>query len=1187
MTIFTSSMISGAIGQQVGMFSGYGGYAQQLGPQGMMQQQQRMPQLGLDRSMRQGMGGMYGEQMAARMGNFAQTAMGVGTAGLGLASAFSPIPLDPFSGAMMGARMGLGGMAGGAALGAMGALPMYAATQAAAVYGGAFTGGMQDQAALNSTMRNNFQHFGGQGAMGRGFSQNQMGQVGQMISGELRRNPMSSGQEMNALISGGADSGMLTGVRDVQAFTQKFRTMLNTLKDVQRELGGTLTDALSFVRGSQQAGIFRQADQTNFAAEIRGAEAVTGMDRNQLVALSAQGAQISRAYGGIGRQGAMGALRGVQALGAAVQSGAVNQELLSEATGGLQGAEALSAWTGQMMQRSGQFSRRGMGRFGLFALSNENGTGLDEGELARFNAGDLSTSEVSSRAHRNVNRMGRARAINREGMLRGAVMEQGGLSTQIGMMRLMVGDRIMDQSDDMASLVMQRRFHMSRPQSELMMSLMRNQGTIAQEEALASRGARRQTEIGRDVTENRSFDGFMRHLEHGMSDSMGVTKARELGRSMLTKISSLTERAMNDMMGIAGTALNSGDERSLNRMFMGRANAADISRLSTAGAAGGDMVNAESLFARSMTNDMLHSLGVHTELTAGETLSRRGVRGLGGEGAGATARGAIEQARMAQSGMVLGDSAAALARLEGNEERTNRRISQASLMASALGDQSRLYQLMGSDANATDAYMARHGMRASMGTGVPSTANLGAGGRIASGVRALFGGEGADELMGSLSTPEENAASFFNGGNRSFYGNLSRQANGTSAADVRETIAYMTETMHNRPTEEIDAAIARTLGRSENRAALLLEGARGGNDPGRGAAMEAVLGSEAFQERARGILTAGSNEGLQDRLSALRQYGGTLEDEKQRMAVMSIAEQIGQGAGPNGEITGALRGALSSAGMDPRRVAEIRTRRADMASQYGDMSRMLGASGNLGGLTDAFASARKAMAGDGDPTQTVSAARQMLASLSTDDPRYEQAMTALSGSEGGRAFIAGAAQDRQQRRDMSGRGRRGAAGAAEAALSAVTGGSLSEMEFEIGGRTISGSDRNAAQQLMRQLRNGGEGGSQVMMQLQRQLQEMGVGRDEASNLVGTLAAGAADGTRGGLSESSITDLVQQSGSSTALETVRREGVERMQRDRDPLGVQRNNLLEQINTGIQNMNNRASEGGQSLPTGTAS
>ena len=36
------------------------------------------------------------------------------------------------------------------------------------------------------------------------------------------------------------------------------------------------------------------------------------------------------------------------------------------------------------------------------------------------------------------------------------------------MMRMLVGDRVMDQGDDMVGLVLQRRFGMNRAESEIM-----------------------------------------------------------------------------------------------------------------------------------------------------------------------------------------------------------------------------------------------------------------------------------------------------------------------------------------------------------------------------------------------------------------------------------------------------------------------------------------------------------------------------------------------------------------------------------------------------------------------------------------------------------------------------------------------------------------------------------------------
>lgn len=325
------------------MFQGYGGYAGGFGPgySGMGPSRFAAPPPPSS-FMTTGPGqfGMYGEQTAMRMANFGRTAASVGGTGLGVAATLMGVPMDPLSGAMMGAMGGsvfgggVAGAVGGALAGTGIGLGVYGVGRVASAYANAFTGGMNDQAVTNSVLRNNFNFYGGGGAFGRGFGQNQMGQIGSMLSAEVNRSRgVTNMGELNGLVSMGADAGMFTGTRDVQTFTQNFRRMLDTLRGVQRELGGTLTEALQFVRSSQQAGIFQNADRVNFAAEIRTAEAVTGMDRTQLTALAAAGSNISRSFGGMGRQGAMGAVRLAQTLGSAVQTGSINAEMLSEATG--------------------------------------------------------------------------------------------------------------------------------------------------------------------------------------------------------------------------------------------------------------------------------------------------------------------------------------------------------------------------------------------------------------------------------------------------------------------------------------------------------------------------------------------------------------------------------------------------------------------------------------------------------------------------------------------------------------------------------------------------------------------------------------------------------------------------------------------------------------------------------------
>ena len=95
--------------------------------------------------------------------------------------------------------------------------------------------------------------------------------------------------------------------------------------------------------------------------------------------------------------------------------------------------------------------------------------------------------------------------------------------------------------------------------------------------------AGRNQALSADISQNRSVDAFMRHLEHGMSDTMGVTKVREVGRQFLTRISAMAERTMNDMLGITASSLSEKDHSALSRMVLGRATQEDIARLDTSG----------------------------------------------------------------------------------------------------------------------------------------------------------------------------------------------------------------------------------------------------------------------------------------------------------------------------------------------------------------------------------------------------------------------------------------------------------------------------------------------------------------------------------------------------------------------------------------------------------------------------
>lgn len=1195
---FPSSYISQQIHAQNSMFSGQAAYAQQLSypmqqamyPGAPMQPPPPMapPPMTATQGLQSAHGGMYGEQMAMRMAGVGRSAWGIGTAagGLGMAA----MGLDPLS-LGLAAGMGGGGLMGGLAVGGAVALPFYAAGAAAQHYGGQFMGGMQDQAALNSTLRQNFQFMGGQGRMGRGFSQSQMGQIGNVIQQELNTNVFANAGEMNQLIAGGAQSGMFTGVRDVQQFTQRFRRMLDTLKTVQDELGGTLSDALSFVRQSRQAGIFQQVDRVNFAGQMRGAEAMTGMSRQQLMGLATQGAQISRAVGGYGRQGAYGALRAASGLGAAIQTGAVNEELLSEATGGLTGSDAVQAFTNRMLQRSARFSRRGMGRFSMFAMANEEGTGLNQEMMSRFMAGDLTTGQVSRAAHQNVGRMGRARAINQEGVLRGAMLEQGGLAGQIGMMRLMVGDRVLDQGDDLTQLVLQRRFRMSRPEAEMMTSLMRNQGSIAQEQAFSAQGAERQQMLQTDIRENRSVDAFTRRLSHSVQEATGTLQTREMGRRFVTRISDMAERVMNDLLGVSENRVTAGDVSAMNRITVGMGSEADLQRLGVDQLQGGQSrLTGAALFQQGL---------LQGGPSAGRVLQRRGVRGVRQMGAGEV-QSEVRAAQLARGGeLILERDRRILDRLEQDPDRTLSRIQRAQLIAAGQGDIGNFYGYMGkgTSANAVDAFLGERGMAQFGQTVSPGALMRRGGGRITAGrahrdmtfgiggqmLRRMMNGESAIgsnfmqnfglESLQAVTTGEDVATSFFAGG-----GELAQQLRrgGAGARYSRRTLAEVTggRLMYGEMPSGLGEA-----GSAQRR---LLEAVEGTNPE----AMRAVLGSEGVRGRLGRILGAeGNAEQMRAEIANFRRFAGReFTDPGQAHAALSLIQQIeaGAGGGPKGgqgvltggKMTGfsdRMRSMLQFGSVDQERRQQL----IDMFTERG------GALSNIGRRMGGSLGERLQGVGSQYMQMDVRAGREEMSNITFElarmDPtsdEYREAVRALGEDPTGRSVTARVANIRQMDRALSGRGRRGRRQRAETALGMITGGTLGEMDISVGGRAL--GRRNRAGRIEAMFRRGGEDADEVARQMQEQLEEAGV--SGAAGLISNYRRAISDDT---LDPDERRNMIQSVSGNEDLQRVQREAIERRQRQQNPLDTTRNDLLTRIADGVGEM---ARNMGSGEPTG---
>lgn len=1124
--------------------------------------------------------GMGGERAAAYMGSMGQ----MGLAGVRFGADMGMGIAGGYAGTAMAGALGLGTMgtmALSAPIAMAAAVPAMAMGSVFRAYGQAFSGGMQQQASFNSTLRENFDFHGGSGSMGRGFSQSQMGSIGNMIGREMRNNPFTNAQEMNGLIAGGAESGMLTGVRDVQQFSQSFRRMLDTLKSVQRELGGTLTDALSFVRSSQQAGIFQNADRVNFAAEVRTAEAVTGMNRNQLTALAATGANISRAFGGLGRQGAIGALRGAETIGAGLSTGAITMEQLSEVTG-LTGDEAVSAFTQNMMTRAGRFSRTGMGRYSLYALSNSEGNGLDGDMLRRFQTGEISVGDVRRRAHQNVAGMGRARAINSEGRLRGEMMEEGGLSAQIGMMRLMLGDRVMDRGDDFASLVMQRRFHMSRDEAGMMTSLMRNQGSIAEREAVDRRSARNEADRNRDFSENRSVDAFLTRLEHGISDASGMTETRDLGRRLVTRVSSAVERAMDRILGTGSDNLSTGDRTALNRLRTGTATSSDISLLGRPSVTSGR----GDLFSAGVMGDALHALGMHGPSSVGHILENRGVSGLRGPNGERRAMDAINEANLARAGIVSGSSATALRGMNENSASTLERIALARALAESEGDASLTYRYAGMDAGATDAFLAQGGY-AGIGGGAPSRGSmlnamrgmsLRDMGRAAGGLAAgtLAGGAlggpmgAAGALLAGLEgigSPGRSEIADIAAG-----GDLARNTEWANAPSSSARAAGVLGGLGRVAGGGISGLVSGTAGVI----GAMTRGGPRGRDAERARALNAITrGSGTSVEDMEGFLRS---DGFRQSLSRIEGFGNdrtAIEGELNAMRAAAMASDVSDSdratrlnaiTQMTEEVrgTGGLGARWRNASRDDTRDAALMSEFNSSAADFRGLEGVL--TGNMRYHARRASRAFGEMNGEEANTE-VRAMTDMLADMDPNSEEYREMSRAMGERSGGSELLTRASNVRRVERDLSGRGRRGRRGAGETILNMITGGRAGELEL-----TGSGGRRVTANTFMGALSGRGGPNEDLLGSLEENMSRMGV--RNASDLVGDLRERVASGGWGEDDVRGFRERIEGEMNSTergSLGDVSRRANEAAMRAANPLDSTRNDLLTEIRNGIVQLN----------------
>jgi hypothetical protein len=330
----------------------------------------------------------------------ASSLVGAGIGIGGMMGAFGKVGgalVDPFS--MFGLARGAGmGMMGA---GAMAALPIAGAMAAGHVMS-SFVHGGQQQAAINTTLGQNFGHFNPQSRTGSGFSREDGKAIGDQIR-HLAHIPemMTSVEELTKLMPKLKQAGTMSGVKDATEFNKRFKDAVGTIRDMSKILGTTMEEASEFFAQSRGAGFVGKQAQLKNVMNAQLTSGLTGMSVGQVMSMQQGGANMATQVGARRSQGANAVTNMAQTIGMAQREGRLSDGMLEDMTG-LQGPEAIQAASQRYTEAMYNFSQRSpVGTAMMLGLAkfDESGKvlGLDDDRVKQFQQGSLSINDLKNR----------------------------------------------------------------------------------------------------------------------------------------------------------------------------------------------------------------------------------------------------------------------------------------------------------------------------------------------------------------------------------------------------------------------------------------------------------------------------------------------------------------------------------------------------------------------------------------------------------------------------------------------------------------------------------------------------------------------------------------------------------------------------------------------------------------------
>jgi len=454
----SSTQMSGLVGGQQAMFGNMATYAAQISPFAPpgMAPTYTNPMAGAE--FPPSMGYVPGQTDYAQASSHAPGIIGgmaayggpaLGMAGMMMGGRVGGM-LDPMTGAMRGfgrgvgwqsgagwgANLGrvmsggIGGIARGIGLGAVGMLPGLAIGGAIQYAGGKMMEGAEFRNQAMGFMQDQFRFTNPAARGGYGFGQAGMESNVRMLHEMGTERMGTTPQEMLGIMQGATSQGVFRGVRDAKEFQAKFKETVSALKEIAQTFNTTLAEAMPMFGEARRQGFWTPQDVTRHVQQIRQVQATTGLSAQQAQQYTGMIGQSAQAIGGSAQQGSMMGARAISLAGAATFAGTISQQQLQNMGMGT-GAEGTANLAQMMGGMTSRFASSRVGRWTLAAMMGRNGS-LDPEMMEKFARGELGVGAIQRLAEKNVGGAGTTgrpggamQFVENEEELRGQFAERG------------------------------------------------------------------------------------------------------------------------------------------------------------------------------------------------------------------------------------------------------------------------------------------------------------------------------------------------------------------------------------------------------------------------------------------------------------------------------------------------------------------------------------------------------------------------------------------------------------------------------------------------------------------------------------------------------------------------------------------------------------------------------------------